>query len=661
MTANDFGTLLAGDRQAYRLEQKIGEGGEGAVYAVEDRSDLVAKIYRDFDFQKREKLEHMSGLATKRLLRVSAWPLSPLTDAENRVVGFVMPFLNGWQPLYTVYNVRQRLQAHPDRTWQFVLRAARNLAVCIHEVHEEGFVVGDLNESNVLVDHRAMVKLIDVDSFQVRVGNRLHGCFVGRSELLAPELQGRSLEDLERSPQHDRFALAVLIFQLLAFGRHPFAGRQEDDVERTLEHSIRSGYYAYSKRRPGPLKPPAYFALDFLPGEILDLFERAFDPTESNRPSGTEWFSALRVLEKNLLTCPENSNHRYWSGCERCPWCKLEDQGGIALFPAKISPEELLVDADDLWSSIDPLIKKFEAMPEPNWLTYQTLEPMPLSRGQRLIARFGSMSMLPMYFYFVFFQSFSFRRGFGSPMGWWILIPFLLLCITCGVGVAQHLRKRRVDKAQAKQKEIEFEYWGSASRNYFELQIEKLVAKRNLLVNFEEATEQARRTQLRAKNTHYLEKFLSKYSTLAADIGSFGRDQLANLYDRGIKTAADVKEEVLVRQPVGYSKVLKSLLAWRSALEKQFWDTGSFQLSAIEEQKLRKRMHKEAQEAKRELREAPEMLEDLITEIHYKRLELNARAEPFQHTIHELGPRVLAFELLTKPKAEVAQEKVPAS
>jgi hypothetical protein len=148
---------------------------------------------------------------------------------------------------------------------------------------------------------------------------------------------------------------------------------------------------------------------------------------------------------------------------------------------------------------------------------------------------------------------------------------------------------------------------------------------------------------------------------LAADIGSFGRDQLANLHDRGIKTAADVKEEVLNRQPVGYSKVLKALLAWRGALEKQFWDTGSFQLSGIEEQRLRKRMHKEAQEAKRELREAPEMLEDLITEIHWKRLELVEKAEPFRHTIQELGPRVLAHELIAKPKTEEAvKEKVPA-
>src|SRR5688572_18598625 len=101
ISTNDFGMLLAGDRQSYRLGQKIGEGGEGAVYAVEDRPDLAAKVYRNFDFQKREKLVHMSGIATKRLLRVSAWPLSPLTDAEDRVVGFVMPFLNGWQPLYT--------------------------------------------------------------------------------------------------------------------------------------------------------------------------------------------------------------------------------------------------------------------------------------------------------------------------------------------------------------------------------------------------------------------------------------------------------------------------------------------------------------------------------------------------------------------------------
>ena len=49
-------------------------------------------------------------------------------------------------------------------------------------------------------------------------------CPVGKPEFTPPELQGRLFAHLDRAPEHDLFGLAVLIFQLLMEGTHPFAG-----------------------------------------------------------------------------------------------------------------------------------------------------------------------------------------------------------------------------------------------------------------------------------------------------------------------------------------------------------------------------------------------------------------------------------------------------
>ena len=90
-------------------------------------------------------------------------------------------------------------------------------------------MVGDLNESNVLVTENARISLIDIDSFQVRIptaGNVVtYRSLVGKPEYTPPELQGVNFRSVDRSYEHDRFALGVLIFQLLMEGNHPFSVR----------------------------------------------------------------------------------------------------------------------------------------------------------------------------------------------------------------------------------------------------------------------------------------------------------------------------------------------------------------------------------------------------------------------------------------------------
>ncbi|NJM53317.1 MAG: hypothetical protein HC846_07920, partial [Blastocatellia bacterium] len=62
---------------------------------------------------------------------------------------------------------------------------------------------------------------------------------------LAPELQGIDLSEVEREKKHDNFGLAVIIFQLLFLGRHPFAGNYLGDEDKSLEDCIREYRFAY--------------------------------------------------------------------------------------------------------------------------------------------------------------------------------------------------------------------------------------------------------------------------------------------------------------------------------------------------------------------------------------------------------------------------------
>jgi hypothetical protein len=191
------------------------------------------------------------------------------------------------------------------------MAVAHNMSVVLGELHAKGYVVGDLNESNLLVGKDGLVTLVDCDSVQVRSGRRVFHCRVQKPEYTPPELQGQSYADVTLTPNHDAFALAVLIFYLLMEGRHPFAGRGV----QTPDEGIVAGRSTLTGLEPAVGTPnPAV-----LPLGLRRLFLRAFG--KGSRPSAEEWKTALEAEYKTLKQCPKVPSHQYGGHLNSCPWC----------------------------------------------------------------------------------------------------------------------------------------------------------------------------------------------------------------------------------------------------------------------------------------------------------------------------------------------------
>ncbi len=209
------------------LGKLIARGGEGSVYEVTGDAGRVAKVYHTpATPQTADKLAAMAALARPDLVKVAAWPGELLRDARTRrVAGFVMPKLADARPVQQLYNPAMRLREFPAADWAFQVRAARNLAAAFDEVHAAGCLVADVSGQNVFVTHGALARLLDCDSFQVTAAGRTFLCEVGTPEYTPPELQGKPFDRTPRTENHDRFGLAVLAYQLLFVGRHPYSGR----------------------------------------------------------------------------------------------------------------------------------------------------------------------------------------------------------------------------------------------------------------------------------------------------------------------------------------------------------------------------------------------------------------------------------------------------
>src|SRR5262249_1139161 len=331
------GSFLTSKSEIVRLGRRIGIGAEGEVHEIQDRSDLVAKIYHQPPPpEKAEQLVALSRLGNERLFNLSAWPVDVLRDApDGAVAGFIMKKISQAEEIHTLHSPKSRLQKFPEASWAFLIYVAANIARAVAATHDHGLIIGDLNPKNILVTKKATVYLLDCDSFQVTANGKTYRCEAGFPEYTPPELQGLAFKKIDRKPLHDYFGLAVVIFQLLFVGRHPFSGRFLGGGEMPLERAIGELRFAYGDEAElrRMLPPPGSLPFDAVPQAIADLFTRAFLATAAaDRPQPREWVEPLETLAKSLKKCSLHSGHFYYRQLTDCPWCKLESLARVRLF-----------------------------------------------------------------------------------------------------------------------------------------------------------------------------------------------------------------------------------------------------------------------------------------------------------------------------------------
>ncbi len=334
---------------------ELSTGEEGRIYTVVQASPqevrpVVAKVYHHPTDAHGRKLTAMFAnppqdpIATQEHVSI-AWPVDLLrtVDDNGQIVGFLMPRVTGMRPVIDFYTPKTRRQRCPLFNYFDLHCTARNLAAAVHALHVRGYIIGDVNESNILVSDTGLVTLVGTDSFQVRdpQNGEVYRCPVGKPEFTPPELQGVNFADIDRGPEHDLFGLAVLIFQLLMEGRHPFAGIfQGRGDSLSCAERISAGHFPYSKGERVPYHPPPLaLSFDILHPLLRDLFVRCFEDGHTNphaRPDAKTWRRALDEAEEALITCSVNEQHCYGNHLNDCPWCERAAQlGGLDPFPSQ--------------------------------------------------------------------------------------------------------------------------------------------------------------------------------------------------------------------------------------------------------------------------------------------------------------------------------------
>lgn len=305
----------------------IKEGGEGRVYAG-DLSSAVAKVYHvEDDRVRRLKVEamlrsrprHAEHTRDNRTVPLLTWPTHVLLYDDDRFAGYVMPRLPAdfenvgrWMRRGDRQGRADKREplSPEDRSLPSRVLGCRNLARLLESVHKQGHRVMDLNATNIYVQRKFMkVCIIDCDGFTIRAddGTR-HAASAFKLESVAPELLGLPHEAvLEAADAQDRFALALVIFQWLNNGVHPFQGIPigGSDGEFTLKFNLKAWRYAYGQQPHAELAPRRDSDHNTFPPGLRRMFDRAFQPeTAAARPSPAEWVGALEPYLRQKLFEP---------------------------------------------------------------------------------------------------------------------------------------------------------------------------------------------------------------------------------------------------------------------------------------------------------------------------------------------------------------------
>jgi len=556
-----------------RIGERLGKGGEGEVYALDDHPGQAIKFYTLADLASREaKIIAMVQAQLAQQSKLVSFPSAVVTDRQGRFAGFMMKLVDGHHPIHHLYSILDRKSYFPAANYPFLVRAAANVARAIADVHSRHCVVGDINHSGLLVSDKAVVALIDADSFQISAGNQRHLCVVGVPEYTPPELQRVQLSTIERTANHDAFGLAVMIFQLLCLGRHPFIGRYQQG-EMPLERAITEYRFAYSlSRNVGMSPPPGAVTLSDLPEYIRSGFEAAFRPG-GVRPTASQWVDILGRFEASLNRCSANGLHHHAANAGECPWCRMEKTIGLSPFlplpVANIGSLQTVAngasfDLVSIWRVIDAVQLPPSQIPPPN---VPNFEISPSNLALEAAAKTARRTALG--------TSCIISGGILAVSGQ-VHIFFILCTIAYGLHqvftrgqAAERCRSTKVREERQWQQTVEQWETRCGSQEAASLKTKLSQAKKDLeglpaLLRDRLAKYQGQRQQ------HQRKAHLERFKISSATIKGVGPSLKAALRAWGIESANDISyHQVIQVTGIGDAKAIE-LMAWKSMAEGRF-------------------------------------------------------------------------------------------
>ena len=266
----------------YKIIEKLGKGGMGAVYRVEDTNinqDIALKLVKSDISSDEKTIERFRNeLKTTRMIsHRNVCRMFDLSETEGTYY-ITMEYVSG-----------EDLKSFIKRSKRLSIPSAISIAqqVCegLEEAHKLGVVHRDLKPSNIMIDREGNARIMDFGiarSLEAK-GITGPGVMIGTPEYMSPE-QAEAKEVDHRS---DIYSLGLILYEMVT-GRVPFEGNTALSI--AMKHKSET-----------PRDPKEYNAQ--IPDDLSTLILKCLEKDKDNRfQSAGELQVDLENIEKGIPT-----------------------------------------------------------------------------------------------------------------------------------------------------------------------------------------------------------------------------------------------------------------------------------------------------------------------------------------------------------------------
>ncbi|MHB1845593.1 MAG: serine/threonine-protein kinase, partial [Deltaproteobacteria bacterium] len=281
--------LLGRTIDRYQVLERIGEGGMGAVYAVEHvmlRKRMAMKVLRPELGVHDELLGrfHQEAIAASRIGQENIVSVTDFGRTEDGVAYLVMEELRG-------VSLSQAIRSGSGLPPARAVAIAAQIARALEAAHAAGIVHRDLKPDNVMLlprDGGELVKILDFGVSKVTCDDDQRrtqvGMILGTPEYMSPEQSAGKAIDL----RSDVYSFGVVLFEMLS-GQTPFWA--ENPMQLLLKHQAEA---------PPTLASVAPEAVAAVPA-LAHLVARCLEKRPEDRPQDmSACLAGLRALSPEV-------------------------------------------------------------------------------------------------------------------------------------------------------------------------------------------------------------------------------------------------------------------------------------------------------------------------------------------------------------------------
>jgi len=314
-----------------KIQHKLGEGGQGAVYKVlYNGKPKALKWYHEGRFYNPDKfyenLENniKKGAPTKSFL----WP-QDITKKTGGGFGYIMDLAPGeFVDFSSILLAKVKFKSVTA-----MVNTGLHIIEAFRELHNSGYSYQDLNDGNFFVNPQNGEVLICDNDNVAEYGNNLG--IMGKCRFMAPEVV---LSQVLPSVHTDKFSLAVVLF-LLLMNNHPLEGKRAYPpcMTEALERKIYGEEPLFIFDREDDSNAPVpginnnvIKRWPLYPSYIREKFTEAFSRSALTDPSKRviekDWLKVFIRLRTEIYKC-KNCGEIIFAdpvNTAPCPFCAYE-------------------------------------------------------------------------------------------------------------------------------------------------------------------------------------------------------------------------------------------------------------------------------------------------------------------------------------------------